>query len=170
MTLRYRSKRTLPKPKPGLLLLILLISGCRSGPSLGTTAPDFDATDQAGHPASLAAYHDKVVIMYFWATWCPPCVTASPYIQRFHDDFADEQRVVVLGIHFDDQGDPAAYFDENGYTFPNVDDGREIVEAYGITRIPTILVIDRTGTIVHNQAGFAPGDDKKIAAVARTHQ
>jgi peroxiredoxin len=79
---------------------------------------------------------------------------------------ADNDDVVVMAIHFDGEGDPAAYMAKHKYTFPVVADGSDVVRAYGITRIPTILVIDRSGTIVYKQVGFAAPDD--LGAVADT--
>jgi thiol-disulfide isomerase/thioredoxin len=131
---------------------------------VGAAAPAFHAETSQGALVSLETLEGKVAVLDFWATWCPPCRTAGPYVQKLHERYADNDGVTVLGIHFDDQGDPVAYMAEHGYTFPVIVDGRDVVKSYGITRIPTFLVIDRSGTVVYKQVGFGGSDD--LGAVA----
>ncbi|MHC4303590.1 MAG: TlpA family protein disulfide reductase [Planctomycetota bacterium] len=142
------------------------LGACSSGPVVGTAAPAFQAEDTRGTVVSLGSLEGKVVVLDFWATWCPPCRQASPSVQKLYERFADNDDVVVMAIHFDGEGDPAAYMAKHKYTFPVVADGSDVVRAYGIMRIPTILVIDRSGTIVYKQVGFAAPDD--LGAVADT--
>jgi hypothetical protein len=76
----------------------------------------------------------------------------------------------VVAVHYDDKGDPAAYMAKHDYTFPVILDGTDVVKAYGITRIPTYLVIDRSGTVVHKQTGlYSPADVEALAAVINEH-
>ncbi len=151
-------------------LLTGSLTACHSGPPVGARAPAFSAYDDRGAEASLAAYEGKVVVLDFWATWCAPCLPASPSIQALHERFAGSGDVVVLGVHYDDRGDPAAYMVEHGYTFPVVLDGTEVVEAFGISQIPTFLVIDRHGTVVYSQTGFAPSVAQAIADAVSEHR
>ncbi|MHC4128641.1 MAG: TlpA family protein disulfide reductase [Planctomycetota bacterium] len=152
------------KPAAAVMLVTLGLGACASGPAVGTAAPAFYAEDAQGAAVSLGALQGKVVVLDFWATWCPPCRQASPYVQRLHERFTDNDDVVVLGVHFDNAGDPTAYMAEHGYTFAVIPNGSEVVKTYGITRIPTFLVIDRSGTIVHKHVGFsAPSDLDTVA-------
>ena len=153
-----------------VLALTVVLAGCASGPPVGARAPEFSARDGGGATVSLAAFQDKVVIMDFWATWCPPCRKTSPYVQTLYEQFADNDDVVVVAVHYDDKGDPAAYMAKHDYTFPVILDGSDVVKAYGITRIPTFLVIDRTGTVVHKQAGiYSSADVETLAQIVNDH-
>ncbi len=153
-----------------VLALTVVLAGCASGPPVGARAPEFSARDSGGTTVSLAAYQDKVLILDFWATWCPPCLEASPYVQTLYEQFANNDDVVVVAVHYDDKGDPAAYMAEHDYTFPVILNGTDVVKAYGITRIPTYLVIDRSGTVVHKQAGiYSPADVETLAEIVNDH-
>lgn len=154
----------------GALVLVGGLAACQNGPKVGAEAPAFSAMDDRGAEASLAAYEGKVVVLDFWATWCAPCLTASPYVQDLHEQFAGNDGVVVLGVHYDGRGEPAAYMAEHGYTFPVILDGTGVVKAYGVTTIPTFLVIDRQGVVVYKQVGlWGPEDVEKLADVVEAH-
>ena len=152
------------------VLVTFGLAACAHGPEVGNAAPAFQATDTRGTVVSMGNLEGKVVVLDFWATWCPPCREASPHFQKLYERFADNDDVVMLAIHFDGEGDPAAYMAEHKYTFPVVPDGTDVVKLYGIKRIPTFLVIDRSGMIVHKQVGFsAPTDlDAVVHAVNRS--
>ncbi|MHC4141080.1 MAG: TlpA family protein disulfide reductase [Planctomycetota bacterium] len=142
-----------------LVLVTLSLAACAGGPGVGAAAPAFQAEDTHGTVVSMGTLEGKVVVLDFWATWCAPCREASPHVQKLYERLADNDDVVMLAIHFDGEGDPAGYMAEHKYTFPVVPDGTDVVEAYGIKRIPTFIVIDRSGTIVFKHVGFtAPSD------------
>jgi peroxiredoxin len=135
----------------------LALAAC--APGVGAAAPAFEGEDARGTVISLGDFENKVVVLDFWATWCPPCRAACPAVQALHERFAGNDGVVVLGIHCDDEGDPAAYMAGHGLTFPVIVDGRAAVKAYVVKRIPTFVVIDRSGTIVYRQTGFGAASD-----------
>jgi peroxiredoxin len=149
----------------GLTALLTLVLGA-CAPGVGAKAPAFEGEDAGGNVVSLGTLEGKVVVLDFWATWCPPCREACPTVQALHERFADRDDVVILGIHFDGEGDPAAYMTEHGYTFPVIVDGRAAVKRYGVKRIPTFVVVDRSGTIVHRQTGFSTERDLDAVADA----
>jgi peroxiredoxin len=120
--------------------------------------------DPDGRSVSLDDYHGKTVVLYFWAVWCPPCVTSGPEIQDLHEEFGQKD-VAVIGVHFDDDGDPVRYMADHGYTFGLIPNGTTLVKAYGINKIPQIVIVGRDGTVLHRQVGFAEGDGERIAAL-----
>ncbi|RJP41653.1 MAG: TlpA family protein disulfide reductase [Phycisphaerales bacterium] len=136
--------------------------GCAVG--RGDRAPDWQLRDTRGKQVALHDYTGKVVLLDFWATWCPPCVAASPSVQRLHDRFAG-RGFSVLAIHFDDSGDPAGYARKHGYTFPILESGREVARQYGVDRIPTLVLVDRDGVVAHRQTGFSPDEEEELAAI-----
>lgn len=136
-------------------LFVPLLPGCAVG--AGDRAPAWRLADIAGDPHTLADYRGRVVLLDFWATWCPPCIAASPELQALHEKYA-ERGFAVIGIHYNDTGDPAGYARKHGYTFPSMTSGRQVARAYGVSQIPTLVLVGKDGTIIHRQLGFDPSD------------
>jgi peroxiredoxin len=127
--------------------------------------PDFGAAAAAGETVSSAAMAGKVVLYYFWGTWCAPCVVSSPEIQAINERFADNDAVRVIAVHYDNRGNPQEYAEQHGYTFELIPDGRSVVAAFGIKKVPQIVVVGRDGEVVFTQIGFARGDGEDITRV-----
>jgi cytochrome c biogenesis protein CcmG, thiol:disulfide interchange protein DsbE len=124
---------------------------------VGKPAPGFKMTDTRGKTITNASLKGKVVILDFWATWCPPCVAASPTMQKLHEKYAKQGLVVIganLGERNDPDGTPAKYAKEHKYTYiftkKNDDYGRKI----GILGIPVFMFIDRKGVVRRVETGF----------------
>ncbi len=131
----------------------LALCGC-AGPRAGDPAPSFTLNDTSGKSQALEEYSGRVVLLDFWATWCGPCVKASPMVQRLHDEFASDG-LVVLAVHFDDSGDPAKYASEHGYTYTVLPKGgREVARIYAVESIPTFIVVGRDGVVTHRSLGY----------------
>jgi thiol-disulfide isomerase/thioredoxin len=145
-----------------LLLPMMATAGCAI--SEGDRAPDWTLADIADQAHSLHDYHGKIVVLDFWATWCPPCLPVSPHMQALHEKYRDDG-VLVIGIHYNDEGNPTAYIKEHGYDFLNMVDGFEVAQRYGVSKIPTIMIVSAEGTVVHRQTGFGEGDQRKLEAV-----
>ncbi len=127
-----------------------------------TSAIPFTLTDQYGTIHTLGQYKGKVIFLNFWATWCPPCRSEMPDIQKLYERSPreGENAVIVLGVAAPNLGsekDPAgikAFMDKNGYTYPVLmDKGGKLFEAYGIRAIPTTYLIDRNGKIIGRVQG-----------------
>ncbi len=141
------------------------------GPSqdelVGKPAPSFSGTAVDGQPLSLEALRGKVVVLDFWATWCPPCKRALPHIQAISADYADKG-VVVIGVNRDRPGQEQLvrdYSTDNDITFRHILEGSgAIANNYGVTGIPCTVIIDGEGVIQAIHTGFAPGGEKKYRA------
>ena len=112
-----------------------------------------------GGTASLADEKGKVVVLNVWASWCGPCKTEMPLLQRTHEKIS-RQGGLVLGI---DMQEPAerglAFVDKKGITFPNLRDrDRDYVRKLGVSGYPETFLIDRQGRIAALQRG--PIDQK----------
>jgi peroxiredoxin len=121
-------------------------------------APSFTLTDLSGKSVSLADFRGKVVILDFWATWCPPCKKEIP-------DFIDLQKaygqkgVEIIGIALDEPYKVSAFVQQNGVNYTVLLGNDAIAARYGgIDGIPTTFVIDRKGKIVNRFEGFRPRD------------
>lgn len=85
-------------------------------------------------------------------------------MQKIHDEYGD-QGVAVLAIHFDDSGEPVEYMKRHGFTYTVFGDGGEVVERMGVSRIPTIMIVDAAGRVAHRQTGFSVSDEPKLMSV-----
>jgi peroxiredoxin/outer membrane lipoprotein-sorting protein len=120
----------------------------------GKNAMDFELKDIQGAQVRLSDYRGKIVLLDFWATWCPPCRKELPSIEKLHREFAGKD-VVVLGINDEDSGTVKGFLKKNEYTLPTLMDSKKNVHRmYGARAIPTVIVIDRNGVIrVHYIGG-----------------
>ncbi|MBU6430528.1 MAG: redoxin domain-containing protein, partial [Cyanobacteria bacterium REEB65] len=128
-------------------------------------APAFTLHDLKGHAVSLADFKGRVVLLNFWATWCPPCRFEIPAIVRVYNRFRSKG-LVVLGVSMDD--DPAktvpgflADFKKAKHVaidYPILQGDDDVASLYGgIRGIPTTFLIDRQGRIAGRHVG-PPGD------------
>jgi cytochrome c biogenesis protein CcmG/thiol:disulfide interchange protein DsbE len=130
----------------------------------GRAAQNFSFTLD-GHPASLEALRGKVVVLNFWATWCPPCVDETPALERMYTDLKP-LGVTVLGVSVDD--DNAAYqkfLVDHGITFPTYrDPDKKISVSYGTAMYPETYIIGRNGKIERKLIGEQTWDSPQMLA------
>ncbi len=122
---------------------------------LGKSAPYFTVVSLDKKTISLESLKGKVVVLNFWATWCPPCRAEIPEFIRFYRDFAKEG-VVIIGLGVNETEDALREFrDSNRINYPIANDkGNKVSSLYGgIRSIPTTLVIDRKGIIRNKRIG-----------------
>lgn len=138
------------------------------GPKVGDLAPEWALRDPAGHEHTLAAMRGKVVVLDFWATWCPPCREAMPGMQRLHARFKD-RGVVVIGVNCWESGDAPAYMAKHDLSYLLLLDANDVATAYGVRGIPTFVVIDEDGRILERRVGHAPDGEEQLAAMIDGH-
>ena len=117
---------------------------------LKKAAPEWQLNDVDGKPVKLSDFKGKVVILDFWATWCPPCRAEIPGFVAIQKKYADKG-LSVIGVSLDQQGPSVVkpFMRELGMNYPVVMGNPKIVGDYGgITEIPTTFVIDRRGNVV----------------------
>jgi len=108
---------------------------------------DFTLTDLEGKSWTLKSLRGKVVLVNFWATWCPPCRKELPDLQALYDRFKD-RGLVVLGISDEDATKVQPFVTEHNLTYPILlDPGRKVNELCGIQGIPRSLFYDRNGKL-----------------------
>ena len=117
----------------------------------GDTAPDFTITADNGQTVSLPAFKGKLLVLNFWASWCPPCVQETPSLSQFAAAYAPKG-VVVLGISVDK--DEKAYRNFIQRFKPNFLTAREfkIHEDYGTYMYPETYIINSQGKVLHKLA------------------
>ena len=135
---------------PCTLTLLLTLPGCYSGtrpPNIGTTAPGFTVQD-TDRKVSLDEFRGKVVVLNFWATWCPPCVEELPSLLQMQQKMKSKG-VEVVAISVD--ADQSAYKDflkEHNVDLLTVrDPDQKSNNLYGTFKFPETYIIDRDGVL-----------------------
>lgn len=126
------------------------------GPEARRPAPDFELTDLAGNSISRSGLKGKVVLLDFWATWCPPCRAEVPHFKELHDEYAD-QGLEIVGVSVDEGGEAVVrpFVEANGIEYATAMSNDEIVRAFGgIRGIPTTFMIDKEGRISRKYVGY----------------
>jgi cytochrome c biogenesis protein CcmG/thiol:disulfide interchange protein DsbE len=146
-------------------LLTLFSVGCYSGsrpPRIGTTAPDFTVQD-ADRKVTLSQLRSKVVVLNFWATWCPPCIDEMPSLLQMQQRMKDKG-VIVLAVSLD--------ADENAYhkflkdykvdllTVRDAD--QKSNNLYGTFKFPETYIIDRSGVVRRKFIGAVDWNQPEI--------
>lgn len=142
------------------LAVTVLLSACQSTSQMkskliGQPAPPWQLKDLDGKAVSSADFKGKVVVLNFWATWCPPCRKEIPdfiALQKEHGS----RGLVFVGVALDDEGVSVVkpFAKEAGINYPLVIGDDKVVKAYeGVEMYPTTYVIDRNGTVVSRHIG-----------------
>jgi thiol-disulfide isomerase/thioredoxin len=152
----------------GFALVPRMTRGCE-GISLAEEAPDFDARIVANGESVLFAppadgetpapplptrlelkkLRGHPVVLDFWATWCGPCQAESPIVNAIAQRYKDKGLAVVGVNTSDEDGLAAAFAKRKGLRFAQVyDEGNLIAKRYGVTTLPTLIVVSKTGKVV----------------------
>jgi len=122
--------------------------------SLGR-APRFTLKSVSGKPISLESYKGKVILVDFWATWCPPCIKGIPHFINLQKKY-EKQGLQVLGISVDSSVNPVLPFiSKYKINYPIMMERPDVIQAFGeIRAVPTTFIIDRNLNIVDKVVGY----------------
>jgi len=162
----------------GLVIFMLLQRG-GGGPPIGAPPPSISTPTLKGELFQLEEAAGKVVVLDFWATWCPPCQRALPALQLLHKRYKESDEVLILSVNTEG-GSPEAlrsflgvFMKERRFDFPVLLDPQgQISDEYRIKSIPTLVVLSPKGLVhaVHNglssnhPRGIAEGIEQMIKA------
>ena len=128
-------------------------------------APEVLINSLSGTPMKLSDLRGKVVLLNFWATWCPPCREEIPSMMKLNSAMSGKPFQMVA-VSIDEGGKPAieAFFQTSGFSLPAfTDPDNRAAKAYGITGVPETFIIDKKGIVVKKVIGPFAWDDPSVA-------
>ncbi|MFA5073792.1 MAG: TlpA disulfide reductase family protein [Nitrospirota bacterium] len=153
-----------------LFIVLLFTQSCTvKSDSQENTAFNFTLQDIKRNTVTLSDYRGKVVLVDFWATWCPPCRAAMPALENLHRTYK-EKGLVILAISLDDgEWDTVRLFMKDyGITYTVLKGNSDVMEKYRIRTIPAVVLINKEGKIASKPIpGFGHEEviEKKIKAL-----
>lgn len=138
------------------LVALLLLSSCEKRPGLevGDMAPEFSLPSLDGTVMSLSDWQGQVVVLNYWATWCPPCVQEMPSLQELHEALG-EQGLRVVAVSVDERfSDIQGFVDRFDLSFIILhDEGMKTARRYQTFKYPETYIIDRSGRVKSKVVG-----------------
>lgn len=168
----------LTRKRLSLLLCIIsaaaiLISCTKKEPSseIGQPAPDFVLTDITGKNVRLSDMKGRVVMIEFWATWCPPCKESAPVLNELYKKYKDKG-FTLLGVSIDKGEDIKAavssFAGKLSISYPVLLDTDNVGQTYNISNIPSSFMIDKKGVIAYKHLGYFQGIEIMLSKEVET--
>jgi len=137
---------------------LFLFSHCAREPKQVSTsvAPDFTLKTLEDQEISLSELKGKVVLLDFWATWCGPCRESIPHLIQLYRTYQDKG-FVLIGLSMDKKGDVDTvrhFVKSMDIPYPIILTPDDVTRNYGVTGIPTTILIDKEGKIQGKMVGF----------------
>lgn len=124
-----------------------------AGFDIGQKAPDFELESLTGEKVKLSDYTGKMVMINFWASWCPPCRVEMPHMETYYQEFKDEHNIEILAVNMTtlERGNREKvpeFVDKHGLTFPVLmDEEGKVKELYDVMVYPTTYIVNAKGII-----------------------
>ncbi|TCK17300.1 peroxiredoxin [Thiogranum longum] len=119
-------------------------------------APDFTLEDMDGEKYTLSSLRGKVIMINFWATWCPPCREEIPSMEAVYQSLRDKDFIVLAINQWESPDHVFSYMGQLDVypTFPILfDRDSSVSDSYGVKGLPTTLLIDKQGRVVYRAVG-----------------
>jgi peroxiredoxin len=129
----------------------------------GNKAPDFTLNNLKGEKISLSSFNGKVVILNFWATWCPSCIAEMPSLNELYREMKSDG-LEIIAVSTDRSPEVAKkYVRKKGFDYTIVvDEDRKAARLFKVFSLPTTFLIDRNGVITEKFYGEYDWTDKEI--------
>ena len=151
-----------------VLLIGISFSATSHAVNINQTAPDFTLSSSTKQNIRLAELRGQVVMVNFWATWCNPCRTEIPELQKLYAQYKDIG-FTILGVNIDNNKEKAKKMSRDlGAKFPILfDNTQKVSKLYSIKAMPLTVLIDRDGKIRKIYQGYKAGYEKKYSSDIR---
>jgi peroxiredoxin len=132
-------------------------------------APEFRLKDVNGKSLSLHDYRGKVVLLNFWATWCPSCKFEMPSMKTLHKTLGNKGLAVVTVNVRESADEVKAFFQEHRLWFPALlDEGGDVFERFNVWSLPTTFIIGKKGELLGKVIGYRDwGSDQAMGVLQR---
>ncbi len=160
-----------------ILGVYLLRTGLRGGGPAGLVPSDqrspagtaaIEPVTSGASSVDLASLKGKVVVLHFWASWCPPCRTEFPEFARYAGAHQEDPGIAILPVSVDNDKAPVLTFLQAiPQHFPVYIDQSGLADQMGVTAIPTTVVLDREGKVAWTAQGATDWSSKGVPAVVR---
>lgn len=130
-------------------------------PATVKAAPAWELQDLDGRPVKSTDFKGKVVVLDFWATWCPPCREEIPGFVKLQKKY-EAQGLVIVGIALDDGGAATVkkFAQKSGINYPVLMGNDRVSQAFGgIEALPTTFILDREGKIAGRHIGLTKAEE-----------
>jgi peroxiredoxin len=148
-----------------VVFFVLLLSGCYGGtrpPRVGKAAPEFTIRD-SDRSVTLSQFKGQVVVLNFWATWCPPCIEEMPSLVRMQR-YMKSKGVTVLAVSVDvDESNYRRFLKDHNVDLLTVrDPDQKTSGLYGTFKFPETYIIDRNGVMRRKMIGAVDWTEPEI--------
>ncbi len=155
-----------------LVTVTAFLTGCQRPQRpvvVGEPAPDFTLPSLAQDSIALSDYRRQVVILNFWATWCPPCVEETPSLEKFSAEMR-KLHVAVIGVSVDqDEAALKKFAADYHLSFPIArDPNQALASRYGTSIFPETYILDRNGRVAEKIIGAIDWQDLRIVSFVQT--
>ena len=145
----------------GAIIWLLLQSQVTSGPELDSQGPRFEIRTMAGETVSSEGLLGRTVVLEFWATWCPACVSSLPALNAYRNSIKDDQSIAVFGVHVPKGAfapSVSSFMERRQYRFDVIlDSHADLSRSFQIESIPTLIILGPDGRVRHVKNGAIGG-------------
>lgn len=119
--------------------------------------------DLDGKHFDYASTQNKVVLINFWATWCPPCIAEMPSLEKLHNDYKD--KIIFLFVSNEEEEEISRFIAKNEYSFIVYKAISKYPEDFNVTSIPRTFLIDKKGNIIIDKSGASNWNSEKVRTI-----